>query len=163
MGLAYGILVYLLARIFPMINFPAMLHPALNILGVLLILVGLPYYFLAVRAMTRAFKAKELATTGVYAVCRHPLYGSWIVFLAPGIVLLTHSWLALSVPVVIHCLARHGEGGRGLPGRHLRRTIPAIQGRGAFCQSHGVDQKTVEGSHHLAQSTIMSGAGYSEG
>jgi len=101
-SLAYGALVYALARIFPLLTFPAGLHPGLNILGALLILVGLPFYFLAVRAMTRAFKAGELATTGVYAVCRHPLYGSWIVFLVPGIVLLTHIWLALSVPVVMY-------------------------------------------------------------
>ena len=96
----------MLARMFPVLYFPAGLHPGLNILGALLILVGLPYYFLAVRAMTRAFKAKELATSGVYAVCRHPLYGSWIVFLVPGIVLLTHIWLALSVPVVMYLFLR---------------------------------------------------------
>jgi len=105
-SLAYGALVYALARIFPLLTFPAGLHPGLNILGALLILVGLPFYFLAVRAMTRAFKAGELATTGVYAVCRHPLYGSWIVFLVPGIVLMTHIWLALSVPVVMYLALR---------------------------------------------------------
>ena len=105
-SLAYGVVVYVLSRIFPVLTFPAGLHPALNILGVLLILIGLPYYLLAVRAMTRAFKAGELATTGVYAVCRHPLYGSWIVFLVPGIVLLMHIWLALSVPVVMYIALR---------------------------------------------------------
>lgn len=105
-SLAYGALVYVLARVFPVLTFPAGLHPGLNILGVLLILIGLPYYLLAVRAMTRAFKAGELVTTGVYAICRHPLYGSWIVFLAPGIVLLTHIWLALSVPVVMYLVLR---------------------------------------------------------
>jgi len=105
-SLAYGALVYALARIFPVLNFPVWWHPGLNILGGLLVLIGLPYYFLAVRAMTRAFKAGELATTEVYGICRHPLYGSWIVFLAPGIVLLTHIWLALSVPVVMYIALR---------------------------------------------------------
>ncbi|HQP31060.1 MAG TPA: isoprenylcysteine carboxylmethyltransferase family protein [Deltaproteobacteria bacterium] len=105
-SLVYGAGVFMLARMFPVLYFPAGLHPGLNILGALLILVGLPYYFLAVRAMTRAFKAKELATSGVYAVCRHPLYGSWIVFLAPGIVLLTHIWLGLSVPMVMYLVLR---------------------------------------------------------
>ena len=105
-SLAYGACVFLLAWIFPVLNFPAGLYLALNILGALLILIGLPYYLVAVKAMTRAFKAGELMTTGVYAVCRNPLYGSWIVFLVPGIVLLTHIWLALSVPVVMYIVLR---------------------------------------------------------
>ncbi len=139
-SLAYGAGVFMLARMFPALYFPAMLHPALNILGALLILIGLPYYFLAVRAMTRAFKAKELVTTGVYAVCRHPLYGSWIVFLAPGIVLLTHIWLGLSVPVVMYLVLRvmvkeeedYLAATFGEPYLQYKATVPFVSPTGWF-------------------------------
>jgi protein-S-isoprenylcysteine O-methyltransferase Ste14 len=43
-----------------------------------------------------------LATKGVYAYFRHPIYGSWIVFIIPGIVLIVNSLIGLTIPVFMY-------------------------------------------------------------
>jgi protein-S-isoprenylcysteine O-methyltransferase Ste14 len=57
-------------------------------------------------AITRIYKSESLYTKGVYSFCRHPLYSSWIVFIVPGIMLLTNSWVLLTVPLFMYFLFR---------------------------------------------------------
>jgi hypothetical protein len=43
-----------------------------------------------------------LATTGIFGVVRNPIYSAWIVFLIPGLVSLSRSWLLLLTPLVAY-------------------------------------------------------------
>jgi protein-S-isoprenylcysteine O-methyltransferase Ste14 len=70
--------------------------------GGLLLAIGLPMLAVGVRAMTLAFRSDQLATTGVFGLVRNPIYSAWIVFIIPGIVLLSRSWPLLLTPVVAY-------------------------------------------------------------
>ena len=74
------------------------------VLGVLLLIIGIPIYLTSGLAIRKYFHDGKLATRGVYAYFRHPLYGSWIVFIIPGIVLLINSLIGLSIPVFMYVL-----------------------------------------------------------
>ena len=39
-------------------------------------------------------------------MCRHPVYGAWVVFNVPGLVLLANSWIGLFVPVLMYVTLR---------------------------------------------------------
>ena len=73
-------------------------------LGIVLIVIGIPFYVLSVKAIVRAFNADELVTDGVYCCCRHPLYASFVVFIVPGIVLLANSWIGLTTPIFMYLI-----------------------------------------------------------
>jgi protein-S-isoprenylcysteine O-methyltransferase Ste14 len=46
----------------------------------------------ALVVLNRGFPKGELFTGGPYALCRHPIYGSWCALIVPGIVLLVNRW-----------------------------------------------------------------------
>jgi protein-S-isoprenylcysteine O-methyltransferase Ste14 len=69
-------------------------------IAILLLLVGIPMLVVAARAATRAYRANQLATRGVFAIVRNPIYSAWIVFILPGLVLLSPSWPLLLTPLV---------------------------------------------------------------
>jgi protein-S-isoprenylcysteine O-methyltransferase Ste14 len=92
---------------FLIINLHFMYTPHLSIpipriltlfVGALLLIIGIPIYLTSGLTIHKYFHDGKLATTGVYAYFRHPLYGSWIVFIIPGIVLLLNSLIGLSIP-----------------------------------------------------------------
>lgn len=105
-SILYLVLTVVITYAFPAFRMPDSLYPMLTYLAVLLLLVGIPYYVVSAKAVMKAFSAGELVTNGVYGVCRHPLYGSWIVFIVPAIALLFHSWLSLTAPLVMYVLLR---------------------------------------------------------
>ncbi len=72
------------------------------VLGILLVITGVPIYLISGLTIRRYFHNGELATKGVYGYFRHPIYGSWIVFIIPGIVLLINSFLGLTIPVFMY-------------------------------------------------------------
>ena len=74
--------------------------------GLILISIGAPIWIAASKEVDQAFEAGELATQGVYALCRHPIYGSATFFVIPGILLFFRSWVLLTVPVAMYVLAR---------------------------------------------------------
>ena len=63
-------------------------------------------YAVTLHAISRAYKADRLVTTGVYAVCRNPLYAVWVFLWLPIIALLCNSWLFLTCSVVLYVLIR---------------------------------------------------------
>lgn len=73
-------------------------------LGIVLIVIGIPFYVLSIKAIVRAFNANELVTDGVYSCCRHPLYASFVVFVVPGIVLLANSSIGLTSPIFMYLI-----------------------------------------------------------
>jgi protein-S-isoprenylcysteine O-methyltransferase Ste14 len=72
-----------------------------TILGVLLIVLGVPLWVLSGLKVVKGFSAGKLCTTGVYGLCRHPLYAAWALLIVPGIVLLTDNWFALTIPLLM--------------------------------------------------------------
>ncbi len=85
---------------------PASYSEASLVLGVLMLAVGVPYYVFSAKAVVRGFMEGRLVTDGVYRICRHPLYGSWTVFIIPGFELLLRSWLGLTTSIVAYFLLR---------------------------------------------------------
>jgi protein-S-isoprenylcysteine O-methyltransferase Ste14 len=104
--LPYFLIAYYARRAVPFFRITDAFYPLLTYLAILLLVIGLPYYVVSIYSVTRAFNAGRLATKGVYGICRHPVYGSWIVFNVPAFALLLHSWLLLTVPVVMYISLR---------------------------------------------------------
>ncbi len=72
----------------------------LRIAGIALIGAGIAIKLSSSRVPSTAFKKKELITTGIFSCIRHPMYSSWILFIAPGIALLFRCWLMLAASLV---------------------------------------------------------------
>ncbi len=75
------------------------------IIGVILLIIGIPYYLLSNKTINKAYKEGKLCTTGVYAICRHPLYSSQIINVS-GIVIFFRSCLLLTIPIFMYILLR---------------------------------------------------------
>jgi len=68
--------------------------------------VGIALYVAGVHAMLYAYRDGRLCTTGVFALCRHPIYSAWICFLVPGMSFWANSWLSFTTPLVMYALFR---------------------------------------------------------
>ena len=79
-------------------------YAVLVVIGLILMAIGIPIWVAASKAVDRAFEEGVLATQGVYALCRHPIYGNAIFFTIPGILLFFRSWLLLTVPVAMYVI-----------------------------------------------------------
>lgn len=109
-------------------------RPVVVGVGVALLALGLPLCAAAVVRLVKGFPKGELFTKGAYAVCRHPIYGSWIVFNVPGIVLLANNWVGLlsTLPmyVALRVLVREEEEWLektfGDAYREYRDRVPAV-------------------------------------
>ena len=66
-------------------------YPVFLVTGASLLVFGVPMLVVAAVALTRNYDRDQLATRGIYGVVRNPIYSAWIVFLIPGLVLLTRS------------------------------------------------------------------------
>jgi protein-S-isoprenylcysteine O-methyltransferase Ste14 len=66
-----------------------------------LLIIGVPFFIISATTISKVYKYNKLYTLGVYATCRHPLYSSFIFFIAPGIVMFFKSWLLLIVPFLM--------------------------------------------------------------
>jgi protein-S-isoprenylcysteine O-methyltransferase Ste14 len=75
-------------------------------LGGLLLAFGLPMFVWSLLILNRGFPEGRLFTGGPYGWCRHPIYGCWVVFNVPGIVLLVGTWVGLLVPVLMYVTLR---------------------------------------------------------
>jgi protein-S-isoprenylcysteine O-methyltransferase Ste14 len=71
-------------------------------LGVLLLVIGVPFWLWSAVTFVMAFQKHQLATGGPFAVMPNPVYSSWIVFIVPGIALLLNFWLVLLTSVVMY-------------------------------------------------------------
>jgi len=77
-------------------------YPVLVVTGIVLLLVGIPMLAVAARAATAAYNSDQLAPTGIFGLPRNPIYAAWILFLIPGLVLLSRSWPLFLTPVVAY-------------------------------------------------------------
>jgi protein-S-isoprenylcysteine O-methyltransferase Ste14 len=76
------------------------------VVGVLLLALGLPMFVWSLVILNRGFPQGKLFTDGPYRWCRHPVYGCWVMFNVPGIVLLVGTWLGLLVPPLMYVALR---------------------------------------------------------
>jgi protein-S-isoprenylcysteine O-methyltransferase Ste14 len=98
-----GISMLLLKLQFPMDLLP---NSILIIIGVCLLLIGVPFLIIALISVHRAYSANKLITTGIFSLCRNPVYASWIVFFVPGIMLIRADWLGMTMPIFMYVILR---------------------------------------------------------
>jgi len=96
-----GIATYLWPTIFLVRAVP---YVSFLVPGVVLLGNGLPWLIAGVVTMKGAYKRDELATTGIFAVVRNPIYAAWIIFNIPGLVLLLRSWPMFFAPFLAYGL-----------------------------------------------------------
>ena len=108
-GLKFAIVSILFTAVIFTIHFIWLSHLSIPVprfftltFGILLVTLGVPIYLVSGLTIHKYFHDGKLATKGIYGYFRHPLYGSWIVFIVPGIVLLVNSLIGLTVPVFMY-------------------------------------------------------------
>ncbi len=89
---------------FPFFTFVLINRSVNVILGIALIVLGLPVFIIPALTIDRYIYEGKLCKTGVYSVLRHPIYGAWIVFIIPGIVLIAGCVLGILVPIFMYVL-----------------------------------------------------------
>lgn len=135
LSLGYFAATFMLTRLYPStFLIQAIPYQVLVALAVILMAFGIPFFILSLITVMRAYKADKLVTTGVFGCCRHPVYGSWVAFNAPGLVLLAKSWLCLTTPVFMYFVARllvcreetYLEGVFGEAYRAYKKQVPCL-------------------------------------
>ena len=69
--------------------------------GYILLFPGVALWITAVVQLLIEFPKGKLITTGAYGVCRNPIYSSFIVFILPGISILTFTWVYLVAAAIL--------------------------------------------------------------
>jgi protein-S-isoprenylcysteine O-methyltransferase Ste14 len=96
----------------PVIIFAYLTHPEyvihstwalpFQITGALLTISGFIFYIISAKTMAKAFKQNKLVTTGVFGVCRNPIYSAWMLAIIPGIAICVRMPLLLLIPVIMY-------------------------------------------------------------
>lgn len=73
--------------------------PRLPVLGALLVAVGVALWLLCYIQISRAYRRKELLTSGCYSRVRHPIYSIWGLLILPGFSLVIGGFM-LGLPLV---------------------------------------------------------------
>jgi len=107
-SLAYGMFTLALTYIFkPLFNLDFIPSTIRIIIGLLFLVIGIPFFISSVVAVSRAYNADKLVCSGIFRCSRHPLYASWVFFLVPGIVFLCNSWIGLTTPLFMYILLKN--------------------------------------------------------
>ncbi|MEW6516255.1 MAG: isoprenylcysteine carboxylmethyltransferase family protein [candidate division FCPU426 bacterium] len=69
--------------------------------GLLLFAAGFLVFLAAQAALIIGWFKERLLTTGLFRLCRHPMYAAWILIILPGMGLMLHSWLILANVLVV--------------------------------------------------------------
>lgn len=72
----------------------------LLIAGIILMIIGLGFYFSTVRLLLKGLKETRLVTNGVYSLCQNPLYLSIMLLIIPALSFILNSWLVLTTSIV---------------------------------------------------------------
>lgn len=68
--------------------------------GIVLMAVGLIFYFSTLRLLLKGLKETKLVTNGAYSICQNPLYSSIMLFIIPALSFILNSWLVLTTSIV---------------------------------------------------------------
>lgn len=79
---------------------------ALIVVAICLFLIGVPFFVFALLSVHRAYSANKLITTGIFSLCRNPVYAAWVVFFVPGSMLIRANWLGMTIPIFMYLLLR---------------------------------------------------------
>jgi len=90
----------------PTFNYPLVPAEWTLALGALFLLVGVPFWLLSTGMFLLAYFRGRLETRGPFAVMPNPIYGSWILFVIPGISLVLNWWPVLLTSVVMYAAQR---------------------------------------------------------
>jgi protein-S-isoprenylcysteine O-methyltransferase Ste14 len=106
-SLAYGMMTVMISyHLYPVFQINFMPYWLLLILGISLIVIGVPFFLISRKTVLRAYNGNELVTDSIFRCCRHPLYASWVVFIVPGIGFLARSWIGLTTPIFMYFILR---------------------------------------------------------
>lgn len=72
------------------------------ILAIILLGIGIPLYIYTLKTIKGVYHEKKIVTTGVYSICRNPLFAIVIFLILPGILLFFMSWLLLTIPLLLY-------------------------------------------------------------
>jgi protein-S-isoprenylcysteine O-methyltransferase Ste14 len=75
-------------------------------IGIVLIIIGVIIFIKSEILLAKAYKASELLITGFYGHMRHPMYGSFILLITPGIVIMINSWILFFIPFIFYIIFR---------------------------------------------------------
>jgi protein-S-isoprenylcysteine O-methyltransferase Ste14 len=104
----YGMFAMVISQIFyPFFKIQMISYHVILLLGILLILMGVFFLIVSFVGITKAYNHNNLVTKGIFSFCRHPIYASWLLFIVPGIVLLTQSWINLTIPIFMYFIVRY--------------------------------------------------------
>ncbi len=94
----------------------------LTVSGLVLVALGVLLWLSAIVVFVREFPKGHLITTGPYALCRHPIYASFALFVLPGVGLLTGSWAFFIAAAALLAASKHYVRGEDA---HLARLFGA--------------------------------------
>lgn len=72
--------------------------------AIILLFIGIPIYSATLKTLKAAYKKQELITSGIFSICRNPLFAAVIFLLLPGITLFFNSWLLLTIPFFMYIM-----------------------------------------------------------
>jgi len=75
-------------------------YEVLAVSAIILLIAGVSMLIVSARALSTAYNNDRLTTSGIFAVVRNPIYSAWLVFILPGLALLSRSWPLLLTPLV---------------------------------------------------------------
>lgn len=105
--LAYWFVTWLVTSLWPeVLKIPGSPNPTLLTIGKILLLAAVVITVFIALIIANARASNCLETRGVYSICRHPIYSSWILLGFPGIALLNQSWLFFTIPVFMYMVTR---------------------------------------------------------
>lgn len=102
----YSALVMVVSKVVPG-HFRMVVVPAtMKAIAICLFAIGIPFLLVSLISLHRAYGANRLVTTGIFSLCRNPIYSAWNIFIVPGVVVLLENWLALSIPFAMYVFLR---------------------------------------------------------
>jgi protein-S-isoprenylcysteine O-methyltransferase Ste14 len=145
LSLVYGITMAVISdHFYPVFTIGFIPNWLTPILGIALIVIGVPFFLISRKTIKGAYSADKLVTDGIYRCCRHPLYASFVFFIVPGIFFLTNSWIGLTTPIFMYIILRllvkkeetYLEGAFGSEYLEYKKNVPCIVPFGCFKPNH---------------------------
>lgn len=72
--------------------------------AIVLLGIGIPFLIVSARQLAAKFYTGALITDGLFARSRNPLYAAWILWIIPGLALLSSSSLVFLTPLISYLL-----------------------------------------------------------